>query len=176
MKLNLGCGLDVQDPNEWINVDRASNDDRVFKFDIDNLVTMWQSGYQPQKRTPPGLLESFFNITHDISYVKAHHILEHVRQLNLTMRWLHEVCTDGATLDIVVPVAGTLWGVANPDHVRQFNHYTFMYYCRGFQTSDLGLFTGFDMVEQKLEDVGIHKFGGMDFQVGNLHTWMKVVK
>lgn len=173
MKLNLGCGADVLNPAEWINIDVNSTDSRVYTSNIELLADL---KFSPMFTGPSGATIELINLLHDITKVKAHHVLEHVSDLDAVMKWIHQISANGAIIDIVVPLGGTLWAVANPDHKRQFNHYTFMYYCKGFETSDLGLFTGYEMIEQRLEDVGIHKFGGVDFQVGNLHTWLKVVK
>lgn len=153
-KLNLGCGNDIL--SGFVNVDKNSEDTRVIKRDIQDFL---------------------LSIDDDcVEFVKAHHVLEHVDDLDLVMKNLHRVCKNGSTIDIVVPLANTLWAVANPDHKRLFNHRTFQYYTTDFVTSDVGLFRGFTIVSQKIERQQNEWFDGIEWIVANLHTILKVVK
>lgn len=165
MKLNLGCGNDVQDPREWINIDKYSFNPDVYRLDIEDLIT----SYEVENSIAPLTLNS-------ITHVKAHHVLEHVYDLTRTMKFIHAVCVNGAEIDIVVPLANTLWAVANPDHKILFNHRTFQYFSRDFITSDLGLFRGFDIISQTIERDHNEWFGGIEWIVANLHTKLAVVK
>jgi ubiquinone/menaquinone biosynthesis C-methylase UbiE len=114
--------------------------------------------------------------TSSVVEVRAHHVLEHVRDLDQVMRELHRVCGGGARLDILVPLANTLWAVANPDHRRLFNHRTFQYYTPEFVTSDAGLFRGFTIVAQTIEREPDEWFDGIQWMVANLHVVLQVVK
>jgi predicted SAM-dependent methyltransferase len=153
-KLNLGCGNDVI-PG-YINIDENSTDPRVIRRNIETYL--------------PTLEDSC------VDAVKAHHVLEHVVDLDALMRHLHRVCINGSTVDIVVPLANTLWAVANPDHKRLFNHRTFQYYTEDFITSDLGLFKGFSIINQKIEREANEWFDGIEWIVANLHVWLRVNK
>lgn len=163
-KLNLGCGNDIKYDSYWINIDKESTDPFVYKMDIEKASK------------DVHYVRSFGLDIYDVDYVKAHHVLEHVSDLDSVMKWLHSVCVDGAIIDIVVPLANTLWDVANPDHKRRFNHKTFLYYTKDFTTSDLGLFRGFELVSQKLEREPDEEFQGINWIVANLHVILKVIK
>lgn len=111
-----------------------------------------------------------------ITEIVAHHSVEHLDDLNAGMREIHRICRAGTLIDIVVPLAHTLWDVANPEHRRRFNHLTFAYFCRGFETSDLGLFQGFEMVSQRLEREPNVSWEGIEWIVANVHSVLRVLK
>ena len=153
-KLNLGCGNDIL-PG-FINVDKYSDNPKVEKREVQEYL--------------PTLPNNC------IDFVKAHHVLEHIQDLDFVMQHIHRVCVNGSTIDIVVPLANTLWDCGNPDHKRKFNHKTFLYYTRDFITSDIGLFRGFDLVSQHLEREPDEWFEGVSWIVANLHVILRVVK
>lgn len=157
MKANLGCGNDII-PG-WDNVDKGyshNSPEFVIAVDIETYLA--------------GLPDN------TLTHVKAHHVLEHIADLDSMMKELHRVCVSGATIDIVVPLANTLWAVANPDHKRIFNHRTFQYYTHDFDTSDLGLFRGFSIMSQKVDREPNEWFGGIEWIVANLRVMLEVVK
>lgn len=154
MKLNLGCGNDVLP--DFVNIDENSDNPKVLKRDIEKYLPTIESN--------------------SVDFIKAHHVLEHVADLDTLMRHLHRICVNGAEIDIVVPLANTLWAVANPDHKRLFNHRTFQYYTKDFMTSDLGLFRGFSIKKQKIEREQNEWFDGIEWIVANLHVWLVVEK
>lgn len=161
VKLNLGSGNNLLP--DFINIDK----DVVLPF-------------PPEIKFLCRNIEEFIKTDEikesTVSFIKAYHILEHINDLDSVMKWIHKVCTNEATVDIVVPLANTLWSVANPDHKREFNHRTFQYYTKDFVTSDLGLFRGFEIVKQTIEREPNEWFGGIEWIVANLHTILKVVK
>lgn len=153
-KLNLGCG------NTWldgyINIDKFP-----ITFDIVN--------HDLEKGLP------YFLNDNSVDYVIAHHVLEHITNLDLLLNDIHRVCVNGATIDIIVPLANTLWDVADPSHVRRFNHKTFEYYCEGFSTS-YKTTSLFIMVGQNAISEVSQYFDGIEWKVANLHTILKVSK
>ena len=173
MKLNVGSGTVILDPKEWINIDKNNEDPRAFKLDVETLTYLPYyvfSGNIPEHGK--FLMETF----KDITEIRAHHVLEHIDNLDAVMKWFHDICVNGAVIDIIVPLANTLWDCGNPDHKRKFNHKTFLYYTRDFITSDIGLFRGFDLVSQHLEREKDEWFEGVSWIVANLHIKLKVVK
>lgn len=154
LRLNLGCGSDIL--QGFVNVDERSDDKRVTRKSLEEFIPTLDSN--------------------SVEFVKAHHVLEHVDDLDSVMMELHRVCCDGAILDIVVPLGNTLWDVANPDHKRRFNHKTFLYYSTDFQTSDVGLFRGYNIISQHIEREPNEWFEGIEWIVANLHVRLSVVK
>lgn len=152
MRLNLGCG--VAPIEGCVNVDRHRGPGVDIICDLTVLPWPWQDG--------------------TFEHVRAHHILEHMPDLTAVMREIHRVCRPEATVDIVVPYASTLWDVANPEHVRRFNHVTFQYYCSGFISSDLGLWPGYEMLRQKLEREQDQVFSGVTWMVADLAVLLRV--
>jgi len=146
-KLNLGCGTVILDG--WENIDLIPLDDRVIRADIVKYVA--------------GIPMN------DVGEVRAHHILEHLEDLDSFMYDLGRVCFSGAKLDIVVPLANTLWAIADPTHKRFFNHRTFEYYCDGFSTS-YGRQRNFRLLHQMVVSEPNEWFDGIEWMVANLHV------
>ena len=153
-KLNLGCRNDILPV--FVNIDQRSDNKLVTRRSVEEFIPTLDSN--------------------TVEFVKAHHVLEHVEDLDSLMVELHRVCSPGSIIDIVVPLANTLWDCGNPDHKRKFNHKTFLYYTRDFSTSDVGLFRGFDVVSQHVEREPNEWFEGVEWIVANLHVILKVVK
>ena len=153
-KLNLGCGNTPL--HGHLNIDKYPVGLDVIEHDLEN-----------------GLPE-FINDS-SVDFVIAHHVLEHITNLDLLLKDIYRVCINGATIDIIVPLANTLWDVADPSHVRRFNHKTFEYYCEGFSTSykTIPLFI---MVGQNAISEVSQYFDGIEWKVANLHTILKVSK
>lgn len=163
MRLNLGSGLDIKN-GDWINIDENFTEDIIKKYKHNKLIK-------------DNLLHYIIQCEQSsILEVKAYHVLEHVTNLDEVMKELYRICKNGAILDIVVPLANTLWAVANPNHKILFNHRTFQYYCKGFNTSDLGLFQNFEMIEQKIEREDDEWFDGIPWMVANLHVILRIIK
>lgn len=147
IKLNLGCGTDIKIGFE--NVD-------IKDFDIDSGVFPYEDN--------------------SVGFVWAHHILEHMTDLIRVMKEIYRVCIDGAQIDIVVPLAHTLWDVANPTHHIRFNHKTFEYFSTDHSFPDLDLFQHFKIISQHIEREPDQNFEGINWIVANLHVILKVVK
>lgn len=108
-----------------------------------------------------------------VTYIEAHHILEHITRLDFLMDEIARVCVPGARVDIVVPLANTLWDVADPSHVRKFNHKTFEYYCKGYHTS-YERPRKFNMISMNIDRQPNEWFGGIEWIVANLHVVLEV--
>lgn len=149
MKANLGCGTDIL--LGWDNVDWNSHEHRPDVIHTDVMMYLWNC--------PADYLDE----------VKAWHILEHLPDLDGAMDELARVCKPHAKIDIVVPVANTLWAVADPTHKRVFNHRTFEYYCEGFETS-YDRSRNFRMISRHIERSPNEWFDGIEWIVANLHV------
>lgn len=149
-KANLGCGRDLL--LGWDNVDHGlgyKQSDNVINTDVLMYLSHLPFGY--------------------LDEVKAHHILEHLPDLDYVMYELSRTCKSGAKIDIVVPLANTLWAVADPTHKTLFNHRTFEYYCTGFDTS-YGRDRLFKLVSRHIERSPDEWFEGIQWIVANLHV------
>lgn len=147
LKLNIGCGTDIKEG--FVNTDKED-------FDIEKDV--W-----PYKDS-------------SVDFIWAHHILEHVSDFTYVMKEMHRVCKNGATIDIEVPLAHTLWDVANPTHKTRFNHKTFECYSVDHSFADVGIFQGFKIVSQNIQREPDETFQGINWIVANLRVILKVVK
>jgi len=63
-----------------------------------------------------------------VSSVQAHHVLEHVRQLDGLMDELHRVLTPDGVIQVIVPHWANPLGHSDPTHVRLFGLYSFGYF------------------------------------------------
>lgn len=60
--------------------------------------------------------------------VHAHHVLEHVRELDALMDELHRVLRPDGVLQVIVPHWANPLGHSDPTHVRLFGLYSFGYF------------------------------------------------
>lgn len=158
IKANLGCGNTIL--SGWDNVDILYTDPANSpSWTVGMDVVDYVAGM------PANMIEE----------VRAHHILEHIPDLERFMKELYTACANGAIIDIIVPVANTLWDVADPTHCRKFNHKTLQYYCKGFYTS-YERPQYFEMLSQHIERGPNEWFEGIEWIVANLHAKLKVVK
>ena len=152
IKLNLGCGNTILDG--YINIDKKSSNTNVMICDLENALPFDDNSTE---------------------YIIAHHVLEHIINLDNIMHEIYRVCKNGSYIDVIVPMSGTLWAVADPSHVRQFNHKTFYYYSENFITSyDHPQY--FRIISQNLERDNDDVFENMVWKVANLHSVLMVVK
>lgn len=158
MKANLGCGNTIIP--EWDNVDILYTDPIKSPS-----WTVGLSAEEYLKTLPEGVLTE----------VRAHHILEHISDLDGFMFDLWRATANGCKVDIIVPLANTLWDVADPTHKRRFNHKTLQYYCVDFETSYQRPKL-YRMLYQKLERYNNEWFDGIEWIVANLKVVLETVK
>lgn len=109
IRLNLGCCDNYREG--YINVDKS----RCFKADkYFDLEDPW-----PIKDTT-------------VSWIIAHHIVEHIHNLRHFMREAHRVLTNDALLHIKAPWWSGHWAAGDPTHVRLINDMTFNPWCCWF--------------------------------------------
>ncbi len=149
MKANLGCGTNIL--SGWDNIDWNIHERNIEVVHTDILMYL--------RNCPANYLDE----------VRAWHILEHLPDLDAVMSELARVCLPNAKLDIIVPVANTLWAVADPTHKSLFNHRTFEYYCIGYETS-YGRSRDFRLISRHYERSENEWFDGIEWQVVNLHV------
>lgn len=65
---------------------------------------------------------------HCVESVHAHHVLEHVRELDALMDELHRVLLPSGRLQVIVPHWANPLGHSDPTHVRLFGLYSFGYF------------------------------------------------
>lgn len=151
MKLNLGCGSTLK--NGFVNIDKIEHPEIMY-IDLEN-----------------GLLGIEDN---SVDYIEAHHVLEHIVNFNNLILEIKRVCKPGARIDIIVPLGNTMWDIADPSHVRRFNHKTFEYYCDHFITS-YPTPKYFKMITQNLHREPNQWFQGIEWIVANLHVVLEVL-
>jgi len=155
-KLNIGSG--IAPVAGYLNVDWVEDDRVDFQHDLSFFPWPWDDN--------------------SIAEVRTFHYLEHVNDLRKTMEEIHRICVWDGLVDIMVPFAGTVWDVANPEHKQHFNHLSWNYFCVDFETSDLGLFQGFKKESEEFIPDGEWTLPG---PIGtlygvNMHTRLRVVK
>ena len=82
--------------------------------------------------------------------VFASNVLEHIEALIPAMEEMYRVCRDGAVVEIVVPYQYSDLATSAPDHIRQFNEDSFLYFCPtawGPVSRSYGFKTDFHLVE-----------------------------
>ena len=105
VRLNVGAGA----------VDRPDR----FSLDIRDLpgTDILADLEEPLDGLPDGSVE----------HIEAHHVLEHVDNLDQLLDEVHRVLTDDGTMDIRVPHWANPLGYSDPTHVRLFGLYSFCY-------------------------------------------------
>jgi len=107
MKLDIGGRINA--PEGYKTLDRVGPADYIVDLE------------KPPKRMEKAMRGAF-------SEIRAHHVLEHVRNICELMDWLWVILEPGGKLDIVVPHKdhGAAWH--DPTHVRYFTRETFDYF------------------------------------------------
>jgi len=105
-KLNLGCGNDVKEG--WVNVDREISPLGVEFYDID--------------KSNPQIIDNTFDL------VFANHILEHAKDLPLTIRELYRISKSNCEWQIIAPYFSNPSYYNDPTHHSRFALDTFHYY------------------------------------------------
>jgi len=108
MKLNLGCGKKAL--AGYVNIDMS-------KYPGVNVV------HDLNKFPYP-----FKDDTFDFIY--SEHVIEHLDDLYETMKELHRICKNGATMIIRVPHFSCGINYRDPTHQRLFSYFTFDYFMK----------------------------------------------
>jgi len=180
MKLNLGCGM-------WGTVLNPWPPEAPANFDFGAPLPAWVN---VDYHRPPNLSPGVVFVEHDLNAlpwpfpdntfdeIRAYHILEHLTDVVTVMREIRRVAINGAKVDIVVPYAGTLNDISNPQHRHHFHHRTFEWFCQNAgDTNDLDFAErGFVMISQHLREKGQEDFQGITWRIANLQTVLQVVK
>lgn len=106
-KLNLGCGSDIRDENEWDNYDCNPLSKRVIKIDLE--------------------IENLPHVDSSIEEIAAIDFLEHIVNLKHVLNECHRVLKSDGELYIEVPRFPHEDSVKDPTHVRFFVPETFKY-------------------------------------------------
>ena len=105
-KLNLGCGINIEE--ESINLDMIDLAGVDVVHDLNNF--------------PYPFEDNTFN------EVFADNVLEHLNDLQKPLKELHRICKKGAIIDIIVPLAPTMFAFRDPTHKLFFTYRTFEYF------------------------------------------------
>lgn len=115
MKINIGSGFKRIDG--FINVDNFQGCKPDFLCDIEKDRLPFEDN--------------------SVSYVTAHHILEHTHDIFHVMRELYRVCKDGAVLDIRVPHPRHDTFLIDPTHVRPIYPHTMSMFGKKHNLKDI---------------------------------------
>ena len=126
MKLNLGCGRDKKE--DYINID--SNP----KVKPDRIMEI-----------PPLDFED-----NSIEEIRAHHFLEHIKDIVELMNECWRVLKPGGIMDIVVPYALSHAAFQDPYHVRFFVPESFFYFSAYFNYLDYPI-KQFQILENRID-------------------------
>lgn len=113
MKLNLGCGTDIQEG--FVNVDRWT-DEGVTYADFDSVN--WR-----------------YDITHEedvCEYALVAHTIEHLQRPLVFMDGLYRLMQPGGVVEIRVPYGSSDDAFEDPTHVRQYFHGSWGYFSQPF--------------------------------------------
>ncbi len=105
-RLNLGCG---------INIEKGSVNLDMYKLKGVDVVHNLNDYPYPFK-------------DNTFKEVFAGNILEHLDDLDKVLEELSRICKNGATLDIIVPLAPTMFAFSDPTHKLFFTYRTFEYF------------------------------------------------
>jgi predicted SAM-dependent methyltransferase len=121
-KLNIGCGEFKKEG--FVNLDIRDDVDADVVHDLNDL--------------PYPFADNQFE------YIEMDHVLEHAKDPFLTMKELHRIASDGASIIIRVPHFSR--GFTHPDHKRGFD-VTFPYY---FNPAFKGGYQGYEYVTNRI--------------------------
>lgn len=107
-KINLGCSDGIMPNYQNVDIWKPPNADASFrKVDL-NFRWPWEAG--------------------DADHIRAHDIIEHLKDPILTMNEAHRVLKAGGTFDIFVPTTDGRGAFQDPTHVTFWNPNSFFYY------------------------------------------------
>lgn len=108
-KLNLGCGSDIK--RNYINLDFVEHPGVDVVHNINKFPWPFKDN--------------------EIDEVYASHVLEHVDDLNKTIKELSRICRRGAKITVRVPHFSCGVSYRDPTHKRLFSYFTFDYFAKG---------------------------------------------
>lgn len=120
-KLNLGCGADIKEG--YLNIDL------IQQPGVDKIVDI--------EKFPWPFKDNEFE------EVYTSHVLEHVKDLEKTMKEIHRICKNNGLVVIRVPHFSCGVGYRDPTHKRLFSYFTFDYFSNPknyYKRKDSGLF------------------------------------
>jgi len=148
VKLNLGSGNDYRQGYVNIDISPEYNPDMV--CDLSKGIPFDDNS---------------------VSYVYAHHFLEHIEDIIFMMNEIWRVCCADAQVEIEVPHQSSLMAFADPTHKRIFNEESFKYFCSNGEHywihESYGIFCDFTLKNQKVLKHKRH---------GYVRVWLQVNK
>jgi len=115
MKLNVGCGKDIREGADWLNLDSVALPGVDIVHDLETCAT----DRIPQ---PDDSIEEFL----------LAHIIEHIRNVLPMMQELHRVAVPGAKMLIRCPYGSSDDAFEDPTHVRPYFLNSFGYFSQPF--------------------------------------------
>ncbi len=106
MKLNLGCGLDIK--KGYVNLDSVKLPGVEIIWDLDKTPYPFKNG--------------------TFEEIYASHVLEHVKDLSVTLDELCRISKKGGRLIVRVPYFSNPGAFGDPTHKRFFTYNTFDYF------------------------------------------------
>ena len=106
MKLHLGCGNDYKEG--WVNVDFINE----VKADV----------YHDLNKFPYPFIDD------SVDYLLMDNVLEHLPETIKVMEEIHRISKPGATIEIIVPLAPTMFAFRDPTHVKFFTYRSMDYF------------------------------------------------
>lgn len=108
MKLNLGCGSDIE--KDFVNLDYKKGEG------VDCVHDLNKFPYPFGKDT--------------FSYIRAYSIIEHLPDTVKVIQELYRILADGGELDIIVPHYLSSLAYGNPTHIKYFGYDTFFFFVK----------------------------------------------
>ena len=109
--LNLGAGLDIRKSNnneKWVNLDNASISGIDINHDLDRFPYLFKDN--------------------EFDYMYCSHVLEHVADLEKTLKEISRISKKNAIIEIRVPHFSCGVSYSDPTHKRLFSYFTFDYF------------------------------------------------
>jgi ubiquinone/menaquinone biosynthesis C-methylase UbiE len=127
-RLNLGCGVNIE--KDSINLDMV----KLKGVNVTHNLNIF----------PYPFKDNTFD------EVFADNVLEHLNDLNKVMEELSRICKEKAIIEIIVPLAPTMFAFRDPTHKLFFTYRTFEYYTK--EETSLNHYTKarFKILERKI--------------------------
>lgn len=118
--LNVGSGSDFKPYCLNIDISPAKKPDIL--LDLSQTLD-WDRKYETSRFGEVSLVPGYFK------RIIVHHVLEHVRDLNLMMQNFLHLLDDGGEVEIGVPYDLSFGAWQDPTHLRAFNEKSWQYFC-----------------------------------------------